>query len=309
MDAVATEPIIAWQAHEGRRIARAKGYDIIQCELCGFCHVLPLPEPAELEAARRRANARQDPLNFPAQNDADRAWQQLAENDRLESFERLLGPQRRRLLDVGSGTGSFLKTAKARGWRVFGIESSRQAGAQARKAGVEVAEGFFDGETAAGLGRFDAVHLNHLLECVPDPTNIALLARDLLDPGGVLCLCAPNDFSAFQIAGRAALGAGEWWIAPPHHLNYFDFESAANLLERLGFQIAERTTSFPMEAFLLMGEDYTKDRALGRACHNKRKRFDLALEAAGFGATRRAFYRALAEAGMGREAIIIAVKP
>jgi hypothetical protein len=64
-----------------------------------------------------------------------------------------------------------------------------------------------------------------------------------------------------------------------------------------------------MEAFVLMGDNYTDDPALGRASHNKRKRFDLSLEAAGLGQTRRAFYRALAETGIGREAIVIAVKP
>ncbi|MEJ0044291.1 MAG: hypothetical protein WDM81_19650 [Rhizomicrobium sp.] len=82
----------------------------------------------------------------------------------------------------------------------------------------------------------------------------------------------------------------------------------ANLLERLGFDIAEKTTSFPMEAFLLMGDNYRADPALGRACHNKRKKFDLALDAAGLKETRRSLYRALAEAGIGREAVVIAVK-
>jgi SAM-dependent methyltransferase len=308
MNVAAVEPIIAWQAHEGRRVACLKGYDIIACEICGFCHVLPLPEPAELELARRKANAREEVMSFTPKGSEDRAWAELAENDRLESFERLLGPGRRRLLDIGSGTGDFLKTAKARGWRVLGIEPSRQASAAARKAGVEVAEGFFDEETAAGLGRFDAVHLNHVLECVPDPVNIAVLARDLLEPGGVMGVAVANDFSPFQIAGRLSCNAPEWWIAPPHRLNYFDFESGADLLERLGLKIAERTTSFPMEVFLMMGEDYTKDRAVGRACHAKRKRFDLALETSGFKETRRSFYRALAEAGLGREAILIAVK-
>ncbi len=309
MAVAAVEPIIAWQAHEGRRVAQVKGYDIIQCDLCGYRHVLPLPDPAELEAARCRSNIQEETLAFPPQNSDDRNWAELAYNDRLESMERLLGPKRRRLLDVGSGTGGFLKTAKTRGWRVFGIEPSRQASAQARKAGIEVAEGFFDADTAPGLGRFDAVHLSNVLECVPDPINIAILARDLLDKGGVLCINVPNDFSPFQIAGRIAVDADEWWIAPPYHLNYFDFESATGLLERLGLKIAERATSFPMEAFLMMGDDYTKDRELGRACHKKRKRFDLALETAGLKETRRAFYRALANSGIGREAVLIAVKP
>jgi SAM-dependent methyltransferase len=308
MDTAAAETIVAWQAHEGRRVARVRGYDIIDCEMCGFRHVLPLPDPEELEAARRRANTKEDMASFSPQNSDDRAWADLAHNDRLESFEHYLAPQRRRLLDVGSGTGAFLKNAKARGWHVLGIEPSRQASAYARKHGVEVAEGFFNDETAEGLGRFDAVNLCNILECAPDPTNIAILARDILDPGGVLCINVPNDFSPFQIAACTATGANEWWIAPPYHLNYFDFYSASGLLERLGLKIVERTTSFPMELFLMMGDDYTKDRTIGRDCHGKRKRFDLALESSGFKETRRAFYRTLADAGMGREAVIIAVK-
>jgi hypothetical protein len=119
----------------------------------------------------------------------------------------------------------------------------------------------------------------------------------------------PNDFSPLQAAAKSALGSGEWWVAPPHHLNYFDFDSLSALLARLGLKEAERTTIFPMEAFLLMGENYLDAPALGRACHGKRKAFDLALEAAGLKATRRELYRSLAKLGIGREAVIIAVKP
>ena len=64
MAVAAVEPIIAWQAHEGRRVARVKGYDIIQCELCGFRHVLPLPDPAELEAARAAPISKEETWPF-----------------------------------------------------------------------------------------------------------------------------------------------------------------------------------------------------------------------------------------------------
>ena len=309
MGAATAETTIAWQGHEGRRLAHVKGYDIIDCALCGFRHALPLPEPQQLESAYREQYYADEKPTFLSHAGEDQAWAELAQNDRLEMFERILPPSRRRLLDIGSGPGFFLRTAKTRGWRVLGIEPSRQAAAHARSLGVEVVEGFFNPDTAPGLGRFDVAHLNNVLEHVPDPSEILTLVREQMAPGGIVCVNVPNDFSAFQLAGRAEVGASEWWIAPPHHLNYFDFDSMSLLLTRLGMTVIERTTSFPMEAFLMMGEDYTNDPALGRACHNKRKRFDLALEAAGLKETRRAFYRALAEAGIGREAVVIAVKP
>lgn len=308
MGVATAETVIAWQAHEGLRVAVANGYDIIHCNMCGFRHVVPLPDPDALAASYRENYYTETKPTFLRSAGEDQDWAELAQTDRLEAFERLLGAQRRRLLDIGCGPGYFLTTAKARGWRVLGVEPSRAAAAYARGMGVEVVEGVFNVETAQGLGRFDAIHMNNMLEHVADPIAILAAAHELITPGGILCVGVPNDFSPFQVAARAAANVGEWWLAPPHHLNYFDFETLANLVSRMGFVVADRLTSFPMELFLLMGDNYTADPALGRACHARRKRFDLALEAAGLKEARRAFYRALADAGMGREAVVIAVK-
>ncbi len=301
------ETVVIWQTHQGPRLAAVNGYDIIACEMCGFRHAVPLPEPAALEREYREKYYSEEKPTFLVHAGEDQQWSKLAQSDRLESFERILGKGRRRLLDIGSGPGFFLQTAQARGWQVLGIEPSRQAAAHARALGVEVMEGFFDAQSAGALGRFDAVHMNNVLEHIPAPIELLILARERLSPGGILCVNVPNDFSPLQIAAADG-GLGEWWLVPPHHLNYFDFASLSDLLSRLDFRVVERSTSFPMEAFLLMGENYVGDTALGRACHNKRKRFDLALEEAGQGEARRAFYRALAEAGIGREAALIAVK-
>jgi len=300
MDVSAAETVIAWQGHEGPRVARARGTDIIACETCGFRHVVPLPE----------GPARAVPESGePAEAAASREWAELALADRLEAFARSLGPGRRRLLDIGAGHGEFLKYAKGLGWNGLGIEPSRQAAAQARAAGVEVLEGGFDARMSAGLGHFDVVNLTAVLASVPNPIEMLVLVRGLLEPRGMLCVSVPNDFSAFQIAAAQALRLADWWIAPSGRLNYFDFESLSALLERLGFDIAARTTSFPTEAFLLMGEDGLRDPKRGHEAEAKRQRFDLALEHAGFRETRRCFYRALAQAGLGRDVILFARAP
>ncbi len=295
-------------AHHGARVAAANGYDIIACAACGFRHALPLPSPDALEREYRENYYATEKPTFLAHAAEDQPWFALAQTDRLESLERLLPPDRRRLLDIGCGPGFFLANAMQRGWQVQGIEPSRQAAAHARGLGVAVTEGFFGKDMASTLGRFDVIALTNVLEHVPHPIAILEQARDLLDQGGLVCVGVPNDFSSFQAAGRAAAGGPQWWVAPPHHLNYFDFESLSSLLSRLGFTPVERATSFPMEAFLMMSENYLGDPALGRSCHNKRKKFDFALEAAGLRDLRRAFYGALAGLGIGREAVIIAAK-
>ncbi len=308
MAAEIAERHIAWESHEGSCVAHANGYDIIHCEMCGFRHAVPLPTAESLTREYEENYYSAEKPTFLQHAGEDQDWAELAQNDRIESFERIVGAGRRRLLDIGSGPGFFLKTAKNRGWSVMGIEPSRQAAAHARGMGLPVVEGFFGAELAPALGLFDAVNLNNVLEHLPDPTAILRAAASVIAPGGVICVNVPNDFSPLQIAAAATQGVGEWWLAPPHHLNYFDFATLAGLLERLGFRVAEKTTSFPIEAFLLMGDNYRADPTLGRTVHGKRKKFDLALEAAGLKEVRRAFYRALAETGIGREAVVIAVK-
>lgn len=295
--------------HNGPRITHVKGHDIIECFDCGFKHALPLPDPLVLEREYRDNYYADEKPNFIAHAGEDQSWFELAQNDRLEIFEKLLPGSRRRLLDIGCGPGFFLATAAKRGWNAHGIEPSRQAAAHARGLGLAITEGLFNKESAAALGRFDAVNLTNVLEHVPNPIVILEMATGMVDSGGIVCVGVPNDFSPLQIAARGAMNTGDWWVAPPHHLNYFDFDSLAALMTRLELKVAERTTSFPMEAFLMMGENYVADPGLGRACHNKRKRFDFAFEAAGLRETRRDFYRAMAKLGLGREAVVIATKP
>ncbi|HSZ74836.1 MAG TPA: class I SAM-dependent methyltransferase [Rhizomicrobium sp.] len=309
MGAASAETVIEWQGHHGPLLAHVKGYDILDCCACGFRHAVPLPDARALEQSYRENYYAEEKPTFLNHAAEDQAWAELAQTDRLEIFERILEPARRTLLDIGSGPGFFLKTAQERGWDVMGIEPSRQATAHARELGVHVVEGFFNAESAGTIGHFEVVHMNNVLEHIPDPIALVGVARSLIKPGGIICINVPNDFSPFQLAASAANDTRQWWLAPPHHLNYFDFASLAALVERLGMTVVERTTSFPMEAFVMMGENYIDDPVLGRACHAKRKNFDLALDSAGLKTVRRAFYRALAEQGIGREAVIIAQVP
>ena len=80
------------RAHEGPRVARAKGYDIIFCAACGFRHVVPLPDPAALERAYREAYYRDEKPTFLAHAGEDQEWAELAQADRLEIFAKLAGP-------------------------------------------------------------------------------------------------------------------------------------------------------------------------------------------------------------------------
>jgi hypothetical protein len=110
----------------------------------------------------------------------------------------------------------------------------------------------------------------------------------------------PNDFSPLQMAAHKQLNKPAWWIAPPEHINYFDFTSLRGLLERVGYAVVHQFTDFPMELFLLMGDDYAGNPEAGARCHEKRRRLELAIPEE----VRRRLYEVLPEVGVGRSVIM-----
>jgi SAM-dependent methyltransferase len=293
--------------HAGVTLDTVDGVTVIDCDACRFKHIVPLPTPDELEQVYGDAYyATEKPL-YIQHHVEDSEWLTLVYAERYDLFERELGAERRRLLDVGSGPGYFLQHGVERGtWNVRGLEPSSQAVAHSRGLGLDITQAFLDAETARGLGRFDVVHLNEVLEHVPDPRGVLALVETLLDPGGLVALMVPNDYSPFQAALRDACEVEPYWV-DPHHVNYFDVHSIQRLLQER-FEIVSVETSFPIDLFLLMGDNYLGDDERGRACHAKRKAFELALARAGQTALKQKLYRSLAQLGIGRDVFVVARK-
>jgi SAM-dependent methyltransferase len=122
-----------------------------------------------------------------------------------ERFERLL-PSRSplRVLDVGCGTGAWSVHWVARGCRVTGVDFDADFIERARSRPELAREGAFRGVVAdatrlpPGIGRFDVVTLNSLLEHVPDWRAVVEGAVRALAPGGVLVLHTTNRHHPFQ---------------------------------------------------------------------------------------------------------------
>ena len=140
------------------------------------------------------------------------------------------------------------------------------------------------------------------LEHLPDPVGLLRDVAALLAPQGFLVIRVPNDFNVLQLSAQKTLGKAPWWVAVPDHVNYFTYRSLRGLLQRLGWEVVYAQGDFPMEMFLLMGDDYVAHPEVGARCHRKRQQLELALS----GEDRRAWYRALAEAGLGRNCLMMA---
>lgn len=209
----------------------------------------------------------------------------------------------KRILDIGCGVGEFLSYLKENGCHAMGIEPSQDAAAAAQNRGLDVQaatlEEFIETAESKDSGVFGAITLLNVLEHTPHPEHIIELVKKIMEPRGVICVRVPNDFSEIQLAAHKELKKEPWWIAPPDHINYFNFESLQHTLEKLGFEVIYTQGDFPMELFLLQGDDYTGNSKLGNKCHQKRVRFEIAIP----GDLRRRMYQALAAAGIGRDCL------
>jgi len=292
--------------HHGPAIATVDGYDVIECQACGFRHIDPLFTDAELKKFYEQEFYESERPDYFERMEADKEWWML----RYHHYYGLLEAHApgRRLLDIGSGPGYFLEAGRERGWQVLGFEPSSIAADYTRKRDLAVVNDFFSAAKAKEHGPFDAISLSMVLEHVRDPIGLIEEARSLLVPGGLLLLISPNDFNPLQITLWKQLGFQPWWVNPKHHLNYFDTASGDRFLKARQFEILHLETSYPLENFLLAGRNYIGNPALGRECHNERKAFEIAL----FRHDKprmEALASSWAAQGIGREFIILGKKP
>lgn len=298
-----------WQQHKGNLLDRVREFDVIDCEACRFSHIVPIPTERELEEVYRDEYYSHVIPNHVDERREDLDWWNGVFEAHYDFFESKLPIDQRRILDVGSGPGYFLQKGQERGWEALGIEPSNQALTYSRNLGLDIIEGFLDEKLASQIGQFNVVHMHEVLEHILNPAQMLQLVHGLLHPGGILCVIVPNDYNPLQKALRESCGYQPWWLAPPHHVNYFNFSSLSFLVEKAGFEVLHETATFPMELFLLMGDNYIGNNQVGRAMHAKRKQLEMNMTKAGCSALWEKVYSSLAELKIGREVVLYARRP
>ena len=305
------------QNHKGKIIRKVGKYTLINCKSCKFIHIHPIPSNEELHAFYNNDYYQKTKPNYIQGNEKDIQYLNYTFDEKLDTIEKLLSSKSRRVLDIGSGPGFFLRRAKRRGWDVLGIEPSLIACNYSKKHNIPTIQKFFYEVNIKQIGKFDAIHSFDVLEHVNDPISVLKKSYSLLKRGGIIVVEVPNDFNLLQKLVQKELKKKEYWITLSSnsknsgtldHLNYFDFSSISNLLKRIGFKIIIKESTFPLELFLLMGQDYIKNPKIGKKIHLERIQFEKNFERRNQGQVKRKIYEKFAEIGIGRTAIIYAKK-
>ena len=138
-----------------------------------------------------------------------------------------LALKEKKILDVGCGTGDFLKTAQEHNWIVTGIEPNDNARAIANK---KTNNSVFKVDHLLKLEQqsYDVITLWHVLEHLPNLNEHMSIFKSLLKPSGTLIIAVPN-YKSYD-----AKYYKEFWAAydAPRHLWHFSQAAISKLIAK-----------------------------------------------------------------------------
>ena len=168
------------------------------------------------------------------------------------------------LLDVGCGTGDFLRACVSNKWNVLGIEPNNSARELAeQKLSVKRGSTLFSSleelleknSSKQLTGKFSVITLWHVLEHVPEPDVYLNRLKKLLHPNGRIILALPNYKS------HDAIHYGNFWAAYdlPRHLFHFSRKSVSFFAGKVNMAV-ENILPMPFDAFYvsLLSEKYAR---------------------------------------------------
>jgi SAM-dependent methyltransferase len=152
------------------------------------------------------------------------------------------------LLDIGAGTGEFLRMAQSKGWVISGVEPNEGARNFAHKKNITL------DESIAVLGGkiFDVVTLWHVLEHMPDLQNTIQKMQQLVKVGGTLVIAVPN-FNSFD-----AKHYKNYWAAfdVPRHLWHFSQDAMREMFSSEFELVKTKPLIFDSFYISLLSEKY-----------------------------------------------------
>ena len=295
--------------HLGKTVIKINNTDIIDCDTCGFKHAIPLPSEDMLrEYYKEKYYEQERKIDYAEKQKKQEKWWGRIYSDRCKKFEDILG-KKGRILDIGCGPGFFLKKAQELGWQATGIEPSEKASSYAiNNLGLDIHKVEIENidQCNFDLKYFDVIYSHGVLEHMRNPNLFFLNAKKLLKNGGLLFYSVANDFSPIQNVMLDNNDMDPWWVIVPEHLNYFNKASSEGIAQRHGFNIESATSTFPIDIFLLMGDDYISKKTLGPNIHSKIVKFENAVLNSNKKNLLKDMYKKFYEIGIGRQLEIIA---
>jgi 2-polyprenyl-3-methyl-5-hydroxy-6-metoxy-1,4-benzoquinol methylase len=210
-------------------------FTIVSCNACGFRYTNPRPAPAsigrfyESEAYVSHTDTREGLVHR-----LYHAVKSITLAQKLRLVSRLVGKQKKTVLDWGCGTGDFVGLCSQNGWDAMGMEPDEKA--RRRAAEKSHATIYGNGEEVLNQSLvFEVITLWHVLEHVHSLADHFAVFSNLLSDSGILILALPNSNS------HDAEHYGPFWAAydVPRHLYHFRPSDVTKMALSHGFVVTE----------------------------------------------------------------------
>ncbi len=153
------------------------------------------------------------------------------------------------ILDIGAGTGDFLKVCQNDSWKISGTEPSEEARCFAEKKGITLKENLSEFKNI----KFDVITLWHVLEHIENLSEYTSILNNLLSDDGRLIIAVPN------FKSDDANYYKEFWAAfdVPRHLWHFSQTTIYKLFSNV-HMVVEKTLPMKFDAYYvsLLSEKY-----------------------------------------------------
>jgi len=200
------------------------GTDYSECRACGFRFASPDTNP---NLANALGDYEAAYLQYLAPEPAD-----ASNFERLRAWvERRVPLAHKRVLDVGAGSGKWVRHLRAGGVDATGLEPSRALFEHFLANDPAFTCAMID-EYRSATGRFDVITAFDVIEHVARPDEFLEHAAGLLEPGGSFFVSTPD------VASVAATTFGRrWHFYYPYHLSYFSPKTLAAAASRHGLTL------------------------------------------------------------------------
>lgn len=230
-----------------------KQFQIMECDNCRLRFTDDVPSQDEIGPYYKSENyISHSNTNKGIINRLYHIVRNITINGKRNTIKKFTQKNKGEILDIGCGTGVFLKSMKDAGWNVTGIEPDAGARKIANESnGINAA----DPEKLFELSpySFDAITLWHVLEHVHELHAYMEQIKKLLAPGGHVFIAVPN-YTSYDAAYYK-----EHWAAydVPRHLYHFSPGSMVNLLNAHGLTL-KKTLPMWFDSFYvsMLSEQY-----------------------------------------------------
>ena len=233
-----------------RRKGLAGSWQVVQCDRCGVMSMSPAPTDAQLTdyySVYTTNDVVEVRSGWGARYPMLRRLFHLLSGD-IDPRDFVTVPTGGKVLDYGSGQGTYLLDFHQRGVNISGAEISEVLVEACRRKDLRVikTQGFdtipFENE------EFDVVYLMQVFEHLRNPRSFMMELSRVMKSGGSLYLALPNASSAWRRVFGTRWVSG--WFAP-FHLAHYTASALAKLGAECGFVASETWSRTPESWFRL----------------------------------------------------------